>query len=152
MHLRSLPQPLRIRFWPSRGFYSYFPRNSPMRFSVLCANMRDMNLSHMKQRIAATRSRDLLRVVRHNASNASDRVPWKGMPESDRACISTTALAEKLSDFPRPAFQSGENPMICRLWHNPEARLTVKFRNTTPRIFLPTDLPSNRFAWGDRCR
>ena len=103
--------------------------------------MRDMNLSHLKQRIAATRSQDLL-------PDVSDRVPWKGMPESDRACISTTALAEKLSDFPSQAFQSGENPMICRPWHNPEARLTVKFRNTTPRIFFTVRFTVKSFRLG----
>jgi hypothetical protein len=74
------------------------------------------------------------------------------MPGLDQVCIIAAAAGEKPYDFPSPAFLSGQNPVIYRLWRNLEARLTVKFRNRTPGEFLPSDLPSERFAWGDGCR
>jgi hypothetical protein len=62
--------------------------------------------------------------------------------------INAVAAGEKHYDFPRPAIRSGENSVICGFSRNPEARLTVKLRNKTPRKLLPSDLPSKRFAWG----
>jgi hypothetical protein len=107
----------------------------------------NMNLSHAKQWITARRSRPSPGVVR-NAWSATDRAPSVRMPALAQTCINTGALDEKLNDFPSPAFRSGENPVICRLWRNPEARLTVKFRRRIRREILPSDLPSKPSAWG----
>jgi hypothetical protein len=70
-------------------------------------------------------------------------IPLEGMPELDQAYTNAVAVAEKLYDFPSRAIQSGGNPVICRLSRIRQARLTVKFRNRTQRIILPSDLPSN---------
>jgi hypothetical protein len=81
-----------------------------------------------------------------------DRVLFIRVPALDQACINAMALGGKLNDFPSPTIRSSENSEICRLSCNLEARLTVKLRNGTPGRFLPSDLPSKPFAWGDRCR
>jgi hypothetical protein len=70
------------------------------------------------------------------------------MPALDQDCINAVAADEKLYDFPSRAIPRGGNPVICWLSRIPEARLTVKFRNKTPRKILPSDLPSKPFAWG----
>jgi hypothetical protein len=70
------------------------------------------------------------------------------MPASDQAVISSTTLEGKLNDFPSSAIRTCENTVICRLSRNPEVPLTVKFRDKMHRRFLPSDLPSKRFAWG----
>jgi hypothetical protein len=57
-------------------------------------------------------------------------------------------ISGKANDFRRPAIRVAKNSMICGHWRNAEARLTVKFRNSTLRNFLPSDLPSKGFAWG----
>jgi hypothetical protein len=48
--------------------------------------------------------------------------------------------------FPRLAIRSGENFVIYGLSRNPEASLTAKLRNKTPRKLLLSDLPSKPFA------
>jgi hypothetical protein len=101
----------------------------------------------MRQKTAKS-SQKRWRVVQYNAWDVGDRVPLKGMPALDQACINTIALGEKLSDFPSPAIGSSKNVEICRLSRNPEARLPVKYRSRRPKNFLPSDLPSKRFAGG----
>jgi hypothetical protein len=103
-----------------------------------------MNLRHRTLQKAAKLSQKLWRVVH--------RVPLKGMPGLNQACINAAAAAENLYDFQSPANRTGENLMICRVSRNPEVRLTVKFRNRLLREFLPSDLPSKRLACGDRSR
>src|ERR1700676_1439620 len=93
-----------------------------------------MNLSNPEQQLAGKRSRHLWRVVHQGVWGASNGVLLVRMP------------GERPYDFPSPAIRSGENPMIYRLWRNPGARLTVKFKSKTPRKILPSDLPSKRFA------
>lgn len=58
----------------------------------------------------------------------------------------------KPNDFLSQAIRSGEIAFDCRLSRNLEVCVTVKFKNKTPRKFLPSDLPSKSFAGIDACR
>jgi hypothetical protein len=105
-----------------------------------------MNFSHAKQQIRAKRSGHLLRVVDENVCGFSDRSLLAHMPASDQARINAVAAGEKLYDFPSRANLCGGNPVFCWLSRIPEARLTVKLKDRTPRNILPSDLPSKPFA------
>jgi hypothetical protein len=111
-----------------------------------------MNLHHSMRHKAAKSSQTLWWIVRYNAWDVGDRLPLEGMPALDQACVNAMALGEKPSDFPSPAIGSSENAEICRLSRNPEGRLTVKFLSKRPKKILPSDLPSKRFARGNRYR
>jgi hypothetical protein len=107
-----------------------------------------MSLRHSMRQESAQRCQKLLRVVRESVRGAFDRVLFIRVPALDQAYINAMALGGKLNDFPSSAIRSSEYSEICRLSGNLEARLTVKFRNRTPRKILPSDLPSKRCAWG----
>jgi hypothetical protein len=70
-----------------------------------------------------------------------------GLRDFDRLLASGFAVDEKLNDFPSSTIQSGKSSVICGVSRGPRIGLTVKFKGTTPRIILPSDLPSKPSAW-----
>jgi len=132
---------------PSCGFPPYFPRISPLRSCAIRENLPDMNLGHSKRQETAKRSHELRQVVRDHASGLSDRVVLERMRASDEARAVDVALCEKPYELPSPTIWSAKNFVICRLLSNFKSGLTVKIRNRMTKKFLPSDLPSIRFAW-----
>ena len=110
-----------------------------------------MNLGHSMRQKTAKRSNELRQAVRDNSWGLSDRVLLERMQASDEACIVDVALCEKPYELPSPTIWSAKNSVICRLLSNLILSLTVKIRHRMAKEFLPSDLPSKPFAWGNRC-
>jgi hypothetical protein len=110
-----------------------------------------MNLGHSKRQKTAKRSHELREAVRDNLWGLSDRALLERMPVSDEACAADVAIGGKLYELPNRTIWIAKNSVICGLLRNPKFGLTVKIRNRMTKKFLPSDLPSKRFAWGNRC-
>ena len=119
-----------------RSFRHIFPETPPVHRCALCEI-----LSGMKHGLRV--------VYRLQALVSSPFASSVGTyAAAHQACIRDRARDGKPNDFPNSVIRSGKSAVICRLSRIPRISLTVKFRSRTPRNFLPSDLPSNRFAWG----
>jgi hypothetical protein len=137
---------------PSCGFPPYFPRISPLLWRAIRENLPNMNLSHSNRQKTAKRSHELRQVARDHTPGLSDRVLLERMQASGVAGAVDVALCENPYDLLSPTIWSAKNSVNCRLLDNFKSGLTVKIRNRTTKKLLPSDLPSKRLAWGDRCR
>jgi hypothetical protein len=78
----------------------------------------------------------------------SDRELLEAAQALNEACKVDVALCEKPYELLSPTIWSAKNAAICRLLSKFKSGLTVKIRNRMTKKLFPSDLPSNRFAWG----
>jgi hypothetical protein len=131
---------------PSCGFPPYFPRISPLRWRAIRENLPDMNLGHSKRQETAKRPHELRQAVRGNSRGLSERVLLEPTQASNEAYTVDVAPCEKPYELRSPTIWSAKNSAICRLLNKLKSGLTVKIRNRMTKKFLPSDLPSKRFA------